>query len=254
MGRFTRTGWSSMASSSAASSTDGSSRPHLLRRRLRGPQGAAGRQAGGGEEAQELRAGPAGVEIGDDHGRLARGLDDRQRVARGAAVGVVVDDDGHDRPSSAGNQCCVRLAKATSDSMTGTSTSTPTTVASAAPEPRPNRLMATATASSKKLGRADHGAGRGHLERDAPGPRRAVGHGEDAVGLDQQRHRDQHDDKRAVEDDLALEPEQQHHRHQEPDDRERLHAGLERIDRPFAAFGDQAPARQIPGQQRAAGT
>src|SRR3546814_17880158 len=45
----------------------------------------------------------------------------------------------------------VRLANATSDSMTGTSTSTPTTVAGAAPLVSPNRPMATATASSKKL-------------------------------------------------------------------------------------------------------
>jgi len=49
------------------------------------------------------------------------------------------------------NQCRVRLATATSDSITGTSTNTPTTVASAAPECRPNREIATATASSKKL-------------------------------------------------------------------------------------------------------
>src|SRR3546814_13938238 len=41
----------------------------------------------------------------------------------------------------------VRLANATSDSMTGTSTSTPTTVASAAPLVSPNRPMA-------KIGRA----------------------------------------------------------------------------------------------------
>ena len=45
----------------------------------------------------------------------------------------------------------MRLAKATSESITGTSTRTPTTVASAAPEFRPKRLIATATASSKKL-------------------------------------------------------------------------------------------------------
>src|SRR5690606_31554204 len=54
-------------------------------------------------------------------------------------------------PQPFGNQCWVRLAKATSDSITGTSTRTPTTVASAAPECRPNRLIATATANSKKL-------------------------------------------------------------------------------------------------------
>jgi len=49
------------------------------------------------------------------------------------------------------NQCLVRLANHTSDSITGTSTSTPTTVARAAPECRPNNEIATATASSKKL-------------------------------------------------------------------------------------------------------
>src|SRR5690606_29153410 len=76
---------------------------------------------------------------------------DRQHIARGATGVVMVDDNGHDDPPSRGNQCCVLLAKATSDSITGTSTSTPTTVAKAAPEPSPNRLMATATASSKKF-------------------------------------------------------------------------------------------------------
>ncbi|MNY20914.1 hypothetical protein D3C86_1544280 [compost metagenome] len=45
----------------------------------------------------------------------------------------------------------MRLAKATSDSITGTSTSTPTTVTRAAPELRPNKPIATATASSKKF-------------------------------------------------------------------------------------------------------
>ena len=55
------------------------------------------------------------------------------------------------RPYRPANHPCVRLAKATSDSITGTSTSTPTTVANAAPEFRPNRLIATATASSKKF-------------------------------------------------------------------------------------------------------
>src|SRR5690625_5719184 len=61
------------------------------------------------------------------------------------AVSQAEADDG------AGNQPLVRLAKATSESITGTSMSTPTTVASAAVEVRPKRLMATATASSKKL-------------------------------------------------------------------------------------------------------
>ena len=55
------------------------------------------------------------------------------------------------RPYAAGNQWRVRLAKATSESITGTSTKTPTTVAKAAPDPSPKRLIATATASSKKF-------------------------------------------------------------------------------------------------------
>ena len=45
------------------------------------------------------------------------------------------------------NQCFVRLAKATSESIIGTFTRTPTTVASAAPEPSPKRLISKATAS-----------------------------------------------------------------------------------------------------------
>ena len=49
------------------------------------------------------------------------------------------------------NQPRVRLAKATSESITGTSMRTPTTVASAAPDESPKRLIATATASSKKF-------------------------------------------------------------------------------------------------------
>ena len=56
------------------------------------------------------------------------------------------------QPKTQAGKCPrVRLAKATSDNMTGTSTKTPTTVAKAAPEFRPNTLMATATANSKKL-------------------------------------------------------------------------------------------------------
>ena len=60
----------------------------------------------------------------------------------------------HDLPRKeghAGNFARVRLAKATSDNITGTSTKTPTTVASAAPEFNPNSEIATATANSKKF-------------------------------------------------------------------------------------------------------
>lgn len=76
----------------------------LLCRGLRHPQGGARRKACGGEQRQKLRAGLAGFEKRNDDRRLARRLDDCQHVARGAAVGIVMDDDGHADPSL-GNQC-----------------------------------------------------------------------------------------------------------------------------------------------------
>jgi hypothetical protein len=114
-----------------------------------------------------------------------------------------------------GNQPCVRLAKATSVSMTGTSMSTPTTVASAAPESSPNRLMATATASSKKLDGADHGGGCGHVEGQAQQARAKVAQREDAVALDDQRHGDERHALGLGEDGLGLKAEEQHHREQQ---------------------------------------
>ncbi len=66
------------------------------------------------------------------------------------------------------------------------------------------------------------------------------------VGLYQQRHGDQRDDQRAAKDDLALEAEQQHHRDEKPEDRERLHAGFERLHRRLTTSADKAPARHIP--------
>jgi hypothetical protein len=103
---------------------------------------------GGGEQGQKLRTGPALDQILDHRRYIPRRLDDPQHIARRAAVGVMMD---HNRKGHCGKLPRVRLAKATSDSITGTSTSTPTTVTSAAPEFRPNRPMATATASSKKF-------------------------------------------------------------------------------------------------------
>ncbi|MCY1550027.1 hypothetical protein D9M68_862390 [compost metagenome] len=97
------------------------------------------------------------LQVLDDDGLDAAGADQRQRVARRAAVRVVVDRDGtHAGCLAALRGACSyqareRLTTRTTSSITGTSISTPTTVASAAPDWKPNRLMAAATASSKKL-------------------------------------------------------------------------------------------------------
>jgi hypothetical protein len=62
-----------------------------------------------------------------------------------------------------GNLSRVRLAKATSDSITGTSTSTPTTVASAAPEFRPKEADGHRHRQFEEVRRADQRAGRATL-------------------------------------------------------------------------------------------
>ena len=101
---------------------------------------------GAGQAAEAARAEQA---VGDQYlgHRLAR------RGQQGGLIRVgeqCVVDDGRLRP--AGELPRLRLAKATSNSITGTSTNTPATEASAAPEFSPNKPVATATASSRKFG------------------------------------------------------------------------------------------------------
>ena len=110
----------------------------------------------------------------------------------------------------------------TTDSITGTSISTPTTVASAAPDWKPNRLIAAATASSKKLLAPISAEG---AATQCASPSRAVeqvGEAGVEIDLDEDRHRQQHDDQRLREDLLALEAEQQHQRGEQRDQRDRL--------------------------------
>src|SRR5690554_3193350 len=96
-----------------------------------------------------------------------------------------------------GNQWRVRLAIATNDSITGTSTNTPTTVARAAPECNPNKEMATATASSKKFEvPINHASRRSNAMWQAHDFGRGVGNNKNAIGLDQQRNGNQHNNKR----------------------------------------------------------
>ena len=103
----------------------------------------------------------------------------------------------------------------------------------------------------EEVGRADQGAGCRHVERI---PRRAPRRGprRRCRTMDQQWHDDKHDDERAVEDDLALKHKEKHHRHQQPDDRERLHTGLERVDRRLATLRNEAPACQVSPRAAAA--
>src|SRR5690554_2445763 len=108
------------------------------------PDRLAHGKAGIGDQLLEASARWRVGAIVDDL-RLDAGLaDHRQGIARGAAVGIVIDDDGHWAGFSfwflaalSSKAVRVRLARATSESMTGTSTSTPTTVASAAGEDSP---------------------------------------------------------------------------------------------------------------------
>src|SRR5690606_35338338 len=59
----------------------------------------------------------------------------------------------------------------------------------------------------EEVGRTDQRAGRGNVEGHAPRPGRSIGQRKDAVGLDQERHRDQRDQQRLLQDDLPLKPE-----------------------------------------------
>src|SRR5690606_28434523 len=78
------------------------------------------------------------------------------------------------------------------------------------------------------------------------------GDGEDAVGLDDDRDRDQGDQQRVGNDRLRLECEQQDHRRQQADDRPRLQPSGKSIDRSFIAFvrSDDLPPGQRTGRQR----
>jgi hypothetical protein len=102
----------------------------------------------------------------------------------------------------------------------------------------------------EKVGRADEGAGGSDVERDAPSPRCPVGQKEDAVGLDQQRHRNQGNYHWALKDHFPLKGEKQHDSDQQADDRKRLNARLEGCDNRFATLGHQALSRQVSDQQR----
>jgi hypothetical protein len=64
----------------------------------------------------------------------------------------------------------------------------------------------------EEIRRANQRARRRHIVGHAPEIGRAVADREDAVGLDQQRHGDERDQRRLIEDHAALEPEQQHDR------------------------------------------
>ena len=67
-------------------------------------QGRPGRQARRGEKSQELRASPAGPKVLDYHRTFAAGLDDRQDIARSAAIRVLMDHDGHFRAFGSGDK------------------------------------------------------------------------------------------------------------------------------------------------------
>ena len=106
----------------------------------------------------------------------------------------------------------VAFTTLTTSSITGTSISTPTTVASAAPDSKPNRLIAAATASSKKL-LAPISADGQAIACCSPSLRfEPVGERRIEQYLDQDRHREERDHQRLLEDRFALEREQQDER------------------------------------------
>ena len=87
-----------------------------------------------------------------------------------------------------------RRTRWTTESITGTSTSTPTTVASAAPDWKPNRAIAVATANSKKL-LAPISAEGPATHHSTPEPAvQPVSEPGVEIDLDQDRHRQQHND------------------------------------------------------------